>query len=420
MNNLEIKTFIVKPLSPILIKSGMAETNYGQGAIRIGDKVYIIDAQKLQSELFRTFGLKIVEDFTEKFIENQNNFNIKRFLDEKGYDYKSNINLISKSIISSIRRNSNLFTSTGLNKYFIPGSSIKGAIRTAILYKLVDKNYIVELLKDKLRQYKEKQGRDRKKFKEKFAKELILKYLQNTNSDDGNNERYQYSNEDNGPYMDFLKAVKVSDSLTLENISRGRIKIMVFGNNIPKWKTNNRGDIEINTEFLFENAEITISLDKDILNSFSKNKNVKFSSLDDIIKICSEFSMEQLKYEKDFYKNINSEPFVKIKNFYNNEIKPTLRLGWGTGLLGTTVDLLLSEESRQQLRNEVLGHNRNNQPAPKSRRILIDKHGNLYPLGWIQLIEKYKVESSEIKMKENISLNSSLKSGNYAKPQDTY
>ena len=63
---------------------------------------------------------------------------------------------------------------------------------------------------------------------------------------------------------------------------------------------------------------------------------------------------------------------------------PLVRLGWGSGLLGTTVDMLLDESDVQRIR-DTLFLPRYGTPAPKSRR-LAARQGNAYlPLGWAKV-----------------------------------
>lgn len=73
---------------------------------------------------------------------------------------------------------------------------------------------------------------------------------------------------------------------------------------------------------------------------------------------------------------------LKLKNILNfgNET-PNFRLGWGMGLLGTSVAMLLPAETKQDLRN-ILFTDRGDSPAPKSRRIITSNHSSYAILGW--------------------------------------
>ena len=62
---------------------------------------------------------------------------------------------------------------------------------------------------------------------------------------------------------------------------------------------------------------------------------------------------------------------------------PNFRIGWGTGLLGTSVDSLLPEKIRQHLRNTLFTE-RGDTPAPKSRRLIVRKQEEEKGLGWLK------------------------------------
>ena len=77
------------------------------------------------------------------------------------------------------------------------------------------------------------------------------------------------------------------------------------------------------------------------------------------------------------YENKSLPDFGLSLNF---EKKPNLRIGFGSGLLGVTVDLLLSEEMRKELRNLLNPRHRRNEVSPKSRKI--DETEHRTGLGW--------------------------------------
>jgi hypothetical protein len=58
-----------------------------------------------------------------------------------------------------------------------------------------------------------------------------------------------------------------------------------------------------------------------------------------------------------------------------------VRVGWGAGLLGTSVDMLLPDALLQDLRNTLFTE-RGPAPAPKSRRLVIQGNNKMTPLGW--------------------------------------
>ncbi len=76
---------------------------------------------------------------------------------------------------------------------------------------------------------------------------------------------------------------------------------------------------------------------------------------------------------------------LTLGSFYSNTgKKPSLRLGWGTGLLGMTVCGLLDNSLLQRLRNEVFV-DRQGAPVPKSKRVCVNGNKAINPLGWIRI-----------------------------------
>ena len=61
--------------------------------------------------------------------------------------------------------------------------------------------------------------------------------------------------------------------------------------------------------------------------------------------------------------------------------RPQIRVGWGAGLLGTSVDMLLPDPLLRDIRNTLFTE-RGPAPAPKSKRLVIAGNNRLAPLGW--------------------------------------
>ena len=200
-----------------------------------------------------------------------------------------------------------------------------------------------------------------------------------------------------GPNTDLLRTVKVSDS-KINEVKRENIRVVCFRNNGSSYfgKTKRRDgtekQISLNYECLHEDTEFTtdILLDFELLSKFYPNDKMKINDIDSLINIIKEFGESQWIEERNFFNKIKET--IKIKEFYNQNIShPVLRVGWGTGMLGTTIDLLLDSSLRQRIRNEVMGHNRPGLPAPHSKRIVMRNNDAAFPLGWVR-IETWKEE----------------------------
>lgn len=467
MTYLETGVYRLTTLSPIHIRAGEPEI-YGQGFIRLNntdDCLYVVDTPKLQAEILAYKGLAAVKAYTEEFSNPNSKTKIVDVLKKIGYDYKSNIEKISKGIVHI--PSGNRFMQSGLGQHFVPGSSIKGAIKTAVLYDDVKRRDLNSFVENQITLYQRKHGtRNKRKFRESFAENLIENAFQSNHPQ----EYYRNSrrkSERKGPFTDIFKAIKVKDAIikgtsidlsrfaetittpgrdgaTLRTLEGGEVHLPL--NNI-KGSLTKRDWIRINTveekdgvqtvatytkcdeptlskmqcediifttlrgnqiaekrvgdntrfECFYGETPIEISIDHKILKSFTRaGATPPFSDVKSLIELCQNFTQAQWEAEQQFlneYANDESINLDEIKAFYNddkNKHRATLRVGWGTGMLGTSVSLVLDESARVELRNKVIsadGRNRS-KPAPKSRRFVSENGQPAYPLGWIELTEK--------------------------------
>jgi CRISPR-associated protein Csm5 len=75
-------------------------------------------------------------------------------------------------------------------------------------------------------------------------------------------------------------------------------------------------------------------------------------------------------------------PLAALARFYVEEAPADLRLGWGSGWLGLTVGSLLESEERLRMRDAFFGL-RDGPHFPKSRRLLVHTGRGVLPLGWL-------------------------------------
>ena len=403
MTYLETGIYNLITLSPIHIQAGTPKL-YGEGFIRLNnsdDFLYVVDTPKLQAEIFAFKGLNAVKTYTREFSNPHSRTNITTVLEEIGYDYKSNIKKISKGIVRL--PSGNRFMQSGLGKHFVPGSSIKGAIKTAVLYQNVQQRIaegnldLINFVENQINQYKRKRGtHDKRKFRESFAKRLMQDAFQSIHPWE-HSRNPKRRKEDKGPFTDIFRAIKVKDAI-LKEPSEVQVEDVIFTTlNQSNQVDEKRMKGNTNFECFHGETKIEISIDKEILASFTKvDAKPPFSNLEELIQICQNFAQAQWKAEQQFLANYGSSASInldKINAFYTdseNEKCVTLRVGWGTGMFGTTVSLLLDEPTRVNLRNEVIsgGNHRRPKPAPKSRRFVAENGQPAYPLGWINLTKE--------------------------------
>lgn len=463
MTYLKTGVYRLSTLSPVHIRAGEPQELYGEGFIRLNDTddfLYVVDTRKLQSDIFVNLGFDAVNTYTQAFSNPRAKTNVTDVLKQIGYDYASKIEEISKGIVRL--PSGSRFMRSGLGQYFIPGSSIKGAMKTAVLYEIVkariesgglDLNTFVET---RIKKYRaESREDDQRKFKERFAQELLRDAFESVRPRERKRNRRRRT-ERPGPFTDIFRAIKVKDAIIEETSvdfnryakmitdpAGGQMTLKTLSGNIMRLPTNRittnlqKGDwIEINTvevedgeqtvqtyvkadepttfsnikfeEILFTTlsgkqivkksvetdtrsecfvgqTSIEISIDHEILKSFTRaNANIPFSDLKSLMQVCENFAQAQWGAEQHFLTTHTTSRDIrcdKIETFYTEQKNSaTLRVGWGTGMLGTTLWLLLDESVRNKLHNEVTGR--------ESRRFVLENGHPVSPLGWIQLKEE--------------------------------
>lgn len=303
----------------------------------------------------------------------------------------------------------------GMGQLYIPGSSIKGAIRTAIAYHLlkypdryqVPSSKRVSAIEQTLRERVGKLNPHQQKF---LDDDLFMESLFSDFSLTYQGRTAQLRNRSgSSPNTDFLRVLKVTDSQPLLEKTVKTKKGTPLALNLPvvaeviissrfpnysaKYKASIYAEMVRNVK-----TEFTLSLDTEMVSWFRHNQGMQlpFTTLNELLQICQEFTQDQWDYEHDYWQAIKNNPkangrnldFDYIRDFYEpTECPQTLRLGWGSGMTGTTVDLLLEDELRQEIR-DTCGLEAPNFEAPKSRRTVVSPKGEIrFVPGWA----KFKV-----------------------------
>jgi CRISPR-associated protein Csm5 len=299
---------------------------------------------------------------------------------------------------------------------YIPGSSIKGAIRTAIAYHLLKhaERYKVpaqQQLSAIEKQLQASMGDLKRKAKfyddQAFMNELFCNF----------NLTYQGKRiqAKQGPNTDFMRAIHVSDSIPLAPRLRERpdkppvklnqaiaAEVIVSShfesdrNGLQKAKFR----ASLFTEFVYNiRTEFTLSIDHEMLSWFhhEQGMNLPFKSIAELLNLCQEFAQDQWNFDHDYWQSIQNNPnaqgkrldFDAIRQQYEAETCPhTLRMGWASGLPGTTISLLLPDEQVAQVR-DTCGIKAPGFLAPKSRRTVMNAKGEIkHTPGWVKLSVK--------------------------------
>ncbi len=243
-------------------------------------------------------------------------------------------------------------------KPYIPGSSIKGAIRTAILWHIVKNdrsllNFAIKCLEDLAK------GRITPKAL-KMADDRLEKRV---------------FGED--PRKDFMRALKVTDSTSFGKLAVYEVKIL--GSSV-------RG---VCVECIDDNdkAEVKIEIDENVLTDVeiaSKLERYGLNDVDRIVEITREFSLSLIEKELSYdYDDRTKSVFKSIKSCKGM----LLRIGWGTGWYSKTIGLLLETHPKFDTLRKKIGLGRSPRTGrvsgvfPKTRRVTVDGK----PLGWIEI-----------------------------------
>lgn len=237
-------------------------------------------------------------------------------------------------------------------KSFIPGSSIKGAVRNALLYSELDLKRVRNQQVSKIINDKEK------------SMNRVMNFVQFSDSFNTINEPTIYGVESIGTTKNtfsFFETIDKNNSFELEYRN-------TFNRSVHSFRDLNNMDLSI--ESIFE-------------------KLYEFSH--DLIKEEIRFIEEEVTYEDRFYSEVDDG---KLYDFYNDlkeknaKDSPLLRLGQGSGAL--TVSQLLNIKNSRSSRDFLsfrnsnhLGH-RDEYDFPKTRKLVAN---TLEPLGWVKLIK---------------------------------
>lgn len=291
----------------------------------------------------------------------------------------------------------------GFGDLYIPGSSIKGAIRTAIAYYLLQHSEDYKLpqslqpsqieleLRKKLGEIERDKGARRKNDQNSNKENLSGKnYMKQLFSDfilTYKGRQFPCESESNS---DLMRAIRVSDSEPLLKISPDK-NVPVVAEVVTSSFTTNRdqrvakyaGDkkYSTNVEMVWNvETEFTLSIDTEMLKWFENEQRIqipsKLKTVTGLIKICEEFAQAQWKHEHRYWNSLTDNPndqaldFSPIRELYSQKCDYSLRLGWSSGMTGTTIDLQFEESTRASIRN-ACGKPTPSSEAPKSRRTVV-------------------------------------------------
>lgn len=271
--------------------------------------------------------------------------------------------IIGKEIRSFMKTTGNVY---------IPGSTIKGALRTAMLYNV---------LKNDTNQYQKAVTILQQQISQRYA---------NPSQVAAAIEKQVFGDTTH----DFFKALQISDTqpMSPEDVLTLQIIDILSSTSSNKMYTK----FSLLAECLKQHTTFLFNWKTDNYYFSSAAKELGFSDKKELLtetsSICNDYADELIDYEYNFFKRFGDQ-FQDMLDFYEDLIDLRyadnfngflLRLGYGSGWQTMTMGRLFEDEPLfQKLRQKFRLGKRGIDLFPKSRRIIADKKD--YPFGWVHV-----------------------------------
>lgn len=255
------------------------------------------------------------------------------------------------------------------DRLYIPGSSLKGAIRTCLAWGMIVGGEEPITKNDFSRHYR-------------FAGQRIEAKLFGQT-----------------PNHDLLRALHAADSESIDiknSLNLYIVSVYSISHQTGSLKLNSKG-----TRFRFHVEAVPpqtmfrtrLRLDEYLLqNDFKLPFSSKRDWLIHFARHCNAFAEEFIKTEIDFYADYG---LSTVMQFYeglrqqlftlDREREFLLQLGWGTGWLSKTIGMALSDELLDFVRSRFRLGRRGAEEFPKSSRLIEINRTPQMPLGWIKV-----------------------------------
>ncbi|GBC75096.1 hypothetical protein HRbin06_00409 [archaeon HR06] len=332
-------------ISPTHIGSGSEIVSHLQYFYDNG-KLYFIDEKKLIEELIKRGK---IEDYSIK--ASQEDFKLKQYLDSSGIDVNSVLGY-RISCYKDVKWNIMSFIKDPYLNAYIPATEIKGAIRSAIIYKKIKEigaNRILEQI-----------GRIKPKDPGKIIERVIRK--------------------DNKTWNDLMRLIHIKDTEGI-NVSNSLEVIRIDLINTETRRRNNLCYLEALKQGVNFITDLKIYDEK-----ISESLGLKIS-IDEVINSCKQFYEDILNYELNRIKALN---ILSLNRFYEESLKKLnkdeflIRIGWGTGHYSKTIGMLIYNNPNFSRVRAYYKLGKRGLRFPASIKLAI-KDGNELPLGWIKV-----------------------------------
>lgn len=447
----------LKILSPVHI--GCGEQYSGLNFILDGNKVFVIEPETVMKLLGPKNGLAFAEwleknadnitkldtmhreekrrdsnsDATKKLSRelrtNKQNFTLKKFFELNrlvALEQLKENSAYSITSLNGLNNDSDICPFIKqMKKPYIPGTEIKGAIRTAILYcalqddekiqqwlewslnrmlvEAVEKRQGPATFQDYINTVKNQQSPDtRKKIK-------LVERVKNIESELQDKVFNSMTDRPDAKY-DVMKFLNVGDSNLLDigtTLSVSYVEPFNIKNRFKVFYEYLRPELQIPlTSFMLESVH---GLDKSRNTKldkmrFSETHKKMVSNMDTVLTKCHRFAADLLKEEIAYYQQHGKTDIVRNLQEIekqNTIESPVLRIGKDEGYSSLTVGLAVKKLMPELYENVLIHATKNKSydsdhggPFPKSRKI-VHWNGQELTAGWVKLISDTQVNSQQ-------------------------
>lgn len=341
--------------------------------IQQGQDVYQISGERLSQFLHEK---RLLDSFVSSVDRDGHRFRLLDYFRNKGVRLtESDLVNISGGrktrLIGSGLQDYRPFIRDGYSNVYIPGTSIKGVLRTAVLYNiLLDyKNNFLDGFQKKIVEPIEKT--EPFKFKKRSPFQRIQdEWLEN----------FRLVSKSRSPHTDWLRMLHISDAYPPVSVQTSLIPVNILKKETSGWKykteySNQKTTIWVECIPVNTCMEFEIGWDKDLLRNLEAENNTGImpKSIGEILSHTRRWTSDIIDFEKRFARGHDLESWYE-------SISGNIRIGFGSGMISTTMAMLLPDNTIKKIRN-LAGKNKGNDIAPKSRRVWL-KDGQTIPLGW--------------------------------------
>lgn len=270
-----------------------------------------------------------------------------------------------------------------LGRPYVPGSSVKGAIRTALVFAALSQ--LPDPRRKALMEAVERHAQETKNRKREFADDPVMSEIMGKD-----------------PHHDLLRALRISDSTPAppEALGVGRVRVAVQERNgALSWlrAPGQHGadpaqafpiDLELIRPSASGPLSITVEIDLDLLKKDPTASEPRLRLVQEWERHCNAFARHLAEREAAWGEQVGLDAYRAFYRRLLEEMQEDpqaiyLNIGWGGGWRSKTAAEALGPMNVQRLRR-LFGLGRGD-PFPKTRRVLFEGGKPTIPPGWIRL-----------------------------------